>query len=309
MGVRQIRLKGLFVLGATALSLGYVVPGAGLAQGPPVELRSVPAGSRAELPVAGRTDGLLAGEQTPLTAITLHDRGGVYTGRVLAPDVGRALRELGVEPAPDDRIRVRPPGAPTEVAASPSTPLVEGMLIHVVRMTREVTRRSVALAFGSREVRDADLDVGVTRVEEGKQGEAIVVTEIVFEDGRPAQSRVLAEETTRPARDRVVHVGTRPPPLPVDSSYRFTKVIASHNVTAYCLTGTTATGTQAGPGSIAVDPSVIKLGSHLYVEGYGFGWAVDTGSAIKGDAIDVWKTCDQAVAWGRRASNVYVLDH
>jgi len=77
--------------------------------------------------------------------------------------------------------------------------------------------------------------------------------------------------------------------------------------TSYCLTGRTATGTQAGPGSIAVDPTVIRLGSHLYVTGYGYGWAVDTGSAIKGTLIDVWYPCDQAIQWGRRAVTIYVL--
>jgi 3D (Asp-Asp-Asp) domain-containing protein len=77
--------------------------------------------------------------------------------------------------------------------------------------------------------------------------------------------------------------------------------------TSYCLTGTTATGTQAGPGSIAVDPTVIKLGSHLYVTGYGYGWAVDTGSAIRGTLIDLWYPCAQAIQWGRRAVTIYVL--
>jgi 3D (Asp-Asp-Asp) domain-containing protein len=78
--------------------------------------------------------------------------------------------------------------------------------------------------------------------------------------------------------------------------------------TSYCLTGRTATGTQAGPGAIAVDPTVIKLGSHLYVTGYGYGWAVDTGSAIKGTLIDVWYPCAQAITWGRRAVTIYVLN-
>jgi len=79
------------------------------------------------------------------------------------------------------------------------------------------------------------------------------------------------------------------------------------SATSYCLTGRTATGTQAGPGSIAVDPTVIKLGSRLYVPGYGYGLAVDTGGAIKGTLIDVWLTCDEAIQWGRRQLTIYVL--
>jgi 3D (Asp-Asp-Asp) domain-containing protein len=98
---------------------------------------------------------------------------------------------------------------------------------------------------------------------------------------------------------------TRPPASPA-SGLVYSQAIQG-TATSYCLTGTTATGTQAGPGAIAVDPTVIKLGSHLYVTGYGYGWAVDTGSAIKGTLIDVWYPCTQAIQWGRRAVTIYVL--
>ena len=80
--------------------------------------------------------------------------------------------------------------------------------------------------------------------------------------------------------------------------------------TAYCERGITAYGWQAGPGCIAVDPSVIPLGSFLWVEGYGLGWAVDTGSAIRGYIVDVWlpdrQTC---LEWGRKKNvEVQVLE-
>ena len=52
---------------------------------------------------------------------------------------------------------------------------------------------------------------------------------------------------------------------------------------------------------------MIKLGSRLYVPGYGYGTAVDTGGAIKGTLIDVWLTCDAALQWGRRQLTIYVL--
>ena len=84
--------------------------------------------------------------------------------------------------------------------------------------------------------------------------------------------------------------------------------IATHyEATAYCLTGITATGTQAGRGSIAVDPRVIPLGSKLRIEGYGEGVAVDTGGAINGHIIDVWLPCDKATQWGRRNIKVEIL--
>ena len=63
--------------------------------------------------------------------------------------------------------------------------------------------------------------------------------------------------------------------------------------------GYTATGMRAQYGVVAVDPSVIPLGTHLYVPGYGQAIAADTGGAIRGDHIDVcFNTASQAIAWG-----------
>ncbi|WP_303218956.1 3D domain-containing protein [Enterococcus asini] len=73
----------------------------------------------------------------------------------------------------------------------------------------------------------------------------------------------------------------------------------------------TATGQNLleNPMAVAVDPSVIPLGTHLYVEGYGEAYAVDTGSAIQGNIIDVhFSSYDQCVAWGRRQVKVTILD-
>jgi 3D (Asp-Asp-Asp) domain-containing protein len=63
--------------------------------------------------------------------------------------------------------------------------------------------------------------------------------------------------------------------------------------------GITATGMRAKKGIIAVDPTVIPFGTHLYVPGYGQGIAEDTGGAIRGDHIDVcFDDGTQAVDWG-----------
>lgn len=74
-------------------------------------------------------------------------------------------------------------------------------------------------------------------------------------------------------------------------------------------TGITATGTIPKRGTIAVDPRVIPLGTRMYVEGYGFGVAEDTGGAIKGNIVDVClPTKSEAYSWGRRTVKVYILD-
>ena len=54
--------------------------------------------------------------------------------------------------------------------------------------------------------------------------------------------------------------------------------------TAYCLTGTTATGLPVGPGIVAVDPTVIPLGTRMTIPGYGEGVAADTGGASRAPA-------------------------
>jgi 3D (Asp-Asp-Asp) domain-containing protein/peptidoglycan hydrolase CwlO-like protein len=75
--------------------------------------------------------------------------------------------------------------------------------------------------------------------------------------------------------------------------------------TAYSLHGGTASGLPTGPGVVAVDPTVIPLGTRMVIPGYGPGIAADTGTAIKGLRIDLWfPTLRQAESWGRRTVTI-----
>jgi 3D (Asp-Asp-Asp) domain-containing protein/predicted nucleic acid-binding Zn-ribbon protein len=76
------------------------------------------------------------------------------------------------------------------------------------------------------------------------------------------------------------------------------------SATCYDLPGTTATGMPVGQGVVAVDPSVIPLGTRMYVPGYGNGVAADVGGGIKGAIIDLWMTPAQCGAWGRRTVTI-----
>jgi 3D (Asp-Asp-Asp) domain-containing protein len=78
------------------------------------------------------------------------------------------------------------------------------------------------------------------------------------------------------------------------------------SATCYDLPGRTATGMPVGPGVVAVDPSVIPLGTRLYVPGYGNSVAADVGGGIKGDTIDLWMTPSQCAAWGRRTVTITI---
>jgi 3D (Asp-Asp-Asp) domain-containing protein len=91
------------------------------------------------------------------------------------------------------------------------------------------------------------------------------------------------------------------------------KVVHEMEATAYLPTdgdglGITATGIRATHGVVAVDPKVIPLGSRVFIPGYGFAIAADTGGAIKGKKIDLcMEDYDQAIRFGRRSVQVYVL--
>ena len=75
--------------------------------------------------------------------------------------------------------------------------------------------------------------------------------------------------------------------------------------TAYTLQGTTATGAPVGYGVVAVDPSVIPLGTRMTIPGYGEGVAADTGGGVQGAVIDLWfPSAAQASAWGRRTVTI-----
>jgi cystine transport system substrate-binding protein len=75
--------------------------------------------------------------------------------------------------------------------------------------------------------------------------------------------------------------------------------------TGYSLAGHTATGLPVGWGVVAVDPSVIPLGTRLTIPGYGDAVAADVGGSVRGQDIDIWfPTLAQARAWGRRTVTI-----
>lgn len=68
-------------------------------------------------------------------------------------------------------------------------------------------------------------------------------------------------------------------------------------------------GTYVRQGVAAVDPNVIPLGTKLWVEGYGEAVAEDTGSAIKGNRIDLaFNNRQDALNYGIKRVNVYVME-
>jgi 3D (Asp-Asp-Asp) domain-containing protein len=107
-----------------------------------------------------------------------------------------------------------------------------------------------------------------------------------------------------------------PPPPPADppSTVSAATVMTANGrplgtflVTCYDLGGNTATGAPVSSVTVAVDPSVIPLGSHIYVDGAGARVAQDTGGAIVGHRLDIWEpSAAQCAAWGSEYRSVWI---
>jgi 3D (Asp-Asp-Asp) domain-containing protein len=80
----------------------------------------------------------------------------------------------------------------------------------------------------------------------------------------------------------------------------------TYTITSYNDTGQTALGYQAGPGFCAVDARNIPWGTRFHVPGYGFCYAADIGSWIKGSIADVWLPGTQADRWGVQVRDIVV---
>ncbi|MEI4769745.1 LysM peptidoglycan-binding domain-containing protein [Psychrobacillus sp. FJAT-51614] len=132
----------------------------------------------------------------------------------------------------------------------------------------------------------------------------------------PAPATVPTVKTAEPATTKT----TAPAPATVKNSAPAESTAKELTVTSTAYTascegcsGVTATGIDlnANPNQkvISVDPSVIPLGSRVWVEGYGEAIAGDTGGAIKGNKIDIFIPDKQdAINWGRKTVKVKILD-
>jgi 3D (Asp-Asp-Asp) domain-containing protein len=72
--------------------------------------------------------------------------------------------------------------------------------------------------------------------------------------------------------------------------------------------GITATGSQAGPGTVASDWRTLPPGTRLEIPGYGPAVVADRGEAIQGDKLDVWVRDEMtARKFGRQRLKVRIL--
>ncbi len=191
---------------------------------------------------------------------------------------------------------------------------------------------------------DGSLEKGTEKVvQEGQEGLVKKEFEIIKENEKEVKRTLISEEKIKESKDKIVAVGTKVTAAPAakekassgDSQTSQASKVSNAseasnpasesegkeiymNATAYTAdcngcSGVTSTGINLhdNPDAkvIAVDPSVIPLGSKVWVEGYGYAVAGDTGGAIKGNRIDVHvQSKGQASSFGRKNVKVRIID-
>jgi 3D (Asp-Asp-Asp) domain-containing protein/LysM repeat protein len=130
-----------------------------------------------------------------------------------------------------------------------------------------------------------------------------------------AESKVTIQETKPPAPkvNTVKKVNNKPVPVKKANNKVITVKATAYTASCKGCSGVTRTGVdlKSNPHSkvISVDPTVIPLGSKVYVEGYGYATAADTGGAIKGNRIDVFiPSQSNAIQFGAKQLKVTILD-
>ncbi len=195
--------------------------------------------------------------------------------------------------------------------------IVPGMTVALTRVDEEMVTRRVAIPFQVQKREDGELELGMSKViQQGKGGLKELALRLVKHNGKVLKTEVIGEKVLQQPITQIVALGTCGVVSRGGHTIRFKKamdVVATAYTpgpesTGASADGYTATGLRAGYGIVAVDPRIIKLGSRVYVEGYGFAVAGDVGGAIKGARIDVcFETTKEAYQWGRKRVRIYLL--
>jgi len=225
--------------------------------------------------------------------------------RVAQTSVRATLKAAGIKLGPADK-----------VSPDINTRITDGMEIRVVRVVRQTITEKLPIGF--RTIRKPWFKgrPGLVQVvSEGRRGEKLVTWSARYEDGKEVGRKVIRSKILTPPKDRVILVGqqgalTSRGFIP---SRRMLRMLATGydpgpRSCGRSADGRTACGMRAGYGVVAVDPRIIEIGSRLYIEGYGFAIAGDTGSAIRGRRIDLgFDSYRDARRFGTRWVNVHVL--
>lgn len=240
----------------------------------------------------------------PASKVTIYADGCEWEYVTCKRNVKEVLQEAGIKLGINDR------AIPTL-----ATKIKQGLKIKVVRITEEIITSTETIPYKTKTKFDNHgTSPTKTVVTKGVNGERLVKTKVVYKDGVKAHTKVISSSILKSPVTEVISISKNA----FLASRKGSKIPSLRmSATAYdpgpksCgpnATGRTAMGLKAGKGIAAVDPKVIPLGTKLYVEGYGFCVAGDTGSAIKGNKIDLcFDTYREAVKFGRKKVTVYII--
>ena len=219
---------------------------------------------------------------------------GIEMNLMAAPaTVKTALESYGIPVGSDDIVK-----------PAMDQQLTDGTEIIVQRVVFEEVVESEAVPFKVKVKGTDELPAKTQKVvQKGQKGEDKVTYKVTYADGKEIARKEIARERVKKPVTKIIHKSTVGTIEGAEYSRKFT-------VKAYSYTGggTTASGLPAAVGRIAVDPGVIPLGTRVYVEGYGFATAADTGGNIKGNTIDVYYNSEsQCRQWGCRYITIYIL--
>jgi 3D (Asp-Asp-Asp) domain-containing protein len=248
-------------------------------------------------------------DYSPAVPVKIVTAAGSKTIVTTAEDVGALLEEQGIHLGKNDIVR-----------PSLADQIVPFATIRIARIVRWISTEKRHVAARTVHEIDFSLPPGKSKVlKAGRAGLTETMVGYTQTDGT-VKKRVLHTRVLRTPQTRVIAEGVGTYAAIADFAkhgLEKTSYIASSALnmvatayTAGCVgcSGYTATGYRAGHGIVAVDPRVIPLGTKLYIPGYGFAIAGDTGGAIVGRRIDLgFDSLSDAVQFGRRPVKVYTL--
>lgn len=193
-------------------------------------------------------------------------------------------------------------------------------------LTSDTTISADTVTYGTASVTESvDYDIeyvdvqtvpkGTSRVAEyGAEGERVVEYDCTYVNGVEVERTERTSYITNYPKNRVVYRGVGGTFTGADGVSRSYSYYIDVQATVYYAGGICATGVPADENVIAVDPSVIPLGTKVYVSGsyadFGVRTAADTGGSIKGNIIDICisPSSPYAGGFGFKPMRVYILN-
>lgn len=191
---------------------------------------------------------------------------------------------------------------------------VRNIIVEEVTRTRIITWQKIAFPIEITYTKSLPHRKKVIDKRGGTGLKGTITEKMVYKDGT-TKTKTIAKWLERETRTEYVRVGTKYDlqQKVIDGktvSYWGTLLVkaTSYDHSCYGCNDITATGAKLTKGIVAVDPKVISMHTQMYIPGYGFGKAEDTGGMIKGNRIDLAYDDIRYGDWSKRWVTIYLID-